>query len=764
MLKKEIISSPLELKTDSTLVEVLRWRAQHQADQHAYIFLADGEQQEIKLSYAELDQRARAIGRTLQRLQAGGQRVLLLFPPGLDYIAAFLGCFYAGAIAVPAYPPHSNRSLIRIQSIVDDSQAAIACTKGQMLTKASRWFEHVPSLATLQWVATDEIADSEGEDWQDPAFSGDTLAFLQYTSGSTATPKGVMVSHKNIIHNLTVIQEFAQSTAQSVGVSWAPMFHDMGLIACILHALHAGFPMVLMAPTAFLQRPLRWLQAMSRYGGTFSCAPNFAYELCISRIMPEERAKLDLSSWQYAITGAEPVRVETLERFAEVFQECGFKRAALSPSYGLAEGTLVITSTARVLPSVKFFDASELKQNHVVELPVASQETQTLVGNGPLALATSQKIVIANPETMTTCPEDEVGEIWLAGESIAQGYWNNPTETEQTFAAFLADTGEGPFLRTGDLGFFTAENLFITGRLKDLIIIRGQNHYPQDIELVVAQCHRAFRLDSGAAFSIEVAEEAGFGMSIGGEERLVVVQEVPRHFSETKDVFAAIRQAVVEMYEIEVYAIVLVKYGSILKTSSGKIQRRACREKFLAGELEVVDSDILLMSTAMLPSSQPRKHFSSALLRAVSQEEAYELLEGYFLEHASQMLDVDVQELSGQQSLGSFGLDSLKMAQLKNRIDVDFEIDLPISSLFQDNELSELILEALDLIKDEVAFQKGPKLTRGEHDTADSPLSFNQEQLWFFDQLEPGSSFYTIPVALLLQGQLDVPALEHGIA
>ena len=760
MITKETVPSHVASHHSSTLVDILCQRAHHQPDQHAYLFLSDGEQQEESLTYAELDQRARAIGKTLQGLHAGGERILLLYPPGLDYIAAFLGCLYAGAIAVPAYLPHSNRSLMRIQSIVDDSRTTIALTTAQMRLKSPRWFEQVPDLATLQWVSTDEIASSEGEGWQHPVLASDTLAFLQYTSGSTSTPKGVMVSHGNIMHNLAAIQHFFQHTPQSVGVSWLPMFHDMGLIACILHSLHVGFPLVLMAPTAFLQRPLRWLQAISRYKGTFSCAPNFAYELCMSRITPEEQAELDLSTWQTVVTGAEPVRVETLERFADTFQACGFRWEAFSPSYGLAEGTLGVASTANEPPLVKVFDIAELKEHHAVELPAHMYNAQPLVGNGSVALG--QKIVIVNPDTLTECQAGEVGEIWLAGGSVAQGYWNNPVETEQTFRAFLADTGDGPFLRTGDLGFFLEEHLFITGRLKDLIIIRGQNHYPQDIELTVAQCHPALRPDCGAAFSIEVAEET-FGMASGKEERLVIVQEVLRHHEEFEDIFAAIRQAVTTVHEIEIYAIVLVKYGSILKTSSGKIQRRASREKFLTGELEVLASSILSVSPTVPSTSGIEKRFSRDLLLVLSWEEAYELLEGYFLEHISQMLGVEQQELSAEQLLSSFGLDSLKMAQLKNRIEVDLEIDLPVSSFFQDGELYELILEALELIKEERKFQTGPRLVRVEDGTTDFPLSFTQEQIWFFDQLEPGSVLYTIPAALFLQGDLDVPALEYSI-
>ncbi|GCE14527.1 non-ribosomal peptide synthetase [Tengunoibacter tsumagoiensis] len=742
-----------------TLIDVLHWRAKTQPDRQAYIFLADGEKPEIPLTYAELDRQARLIGQTLQSRFPLAERALLLYPAGCEYITAFFGCLYAGIIAVPAYPPHSNRSLHRIQSIVDDAQVKVTLTTEAFLAKSGRWFTAVPELAELQWIATDNLQATD-EEWTPGAIQPEHLAFLQYTSGSTSTPKGVMVSHSNLMHNSSMIQGHWGQNEESVGVSWLPVFHDMGLILGVLQALYAGYPAILMSPAAFLQRPLRWLQAITRYGATNTCAPNFAYELCAQRITPEERAELDLSTLQFAVTGAEPIRLETLQRFAEVFAPCGFKPDMFYPAYGLAEGTLLVSAKAAgASVSTRYFDKIDLKQNILVEVAQEDPEGQCIIGCG--SAEAGQKIVIVNPETLEACGSDEVGEIWVSGPSVAQGYWQRPEESEQTFRAYLAGTGEGPFLRTGDFGFLQQNEVFITGRLKDLIIIRGQNHYPQDIERTTALSHPSLRIDSSAAFSIEVASGEHGAASGATEERLVIVQEVLRHYDDVNDIFAAIRQAVAEAHELEVYAIVLIKYGSILKTSSGKIQRRACKAKFLADELETIASNVLRSSA---PIAQPsRKKFSRDVLSVAGYEESYTLLEYYMLDQLSQILKVDRQELDTDSRLSSLGIDSLKAAELKNRLDGDLELDLPMPSFFQDSSLHELLLEILDALREAAPFQKGPALVRVPDEDTYHHLSFNQEQLWFLDQLEPQSSLYNIPVALRLQGELDVRALERSV-
>ncbi len=665
----EPLSKTTELLTASeiahckTLVDVLRWRALHQPDRCAYIFLLDGEREEVAYTYAQLDAQARLVAATLQRHIETGERVLLLYPAGLDYIAAFMGCLYAGAIAVPAYPPASSRSVPRIQTLVIDAGIKLALTNNSVLKKMHSWSRQIPELSALRWIATEEQgATATPDQWQQYTPAPEDLAFLQYTSGSTGTPKGVMVSHGNLMHNSEMMRRHAHYwfTSESVGVSWLPMFHDMGLISGVLQPLYIGFPGVLMAPVAFIQRPSRWLQAISQYRGTVGYAPNFAYELCISHTSPEERAQLDLSSWTIAINAAEPVRRETVERFNATFAPCGLKKTAMSPAYGLAETTLMVSCNPIAAEvSIIHLDKSQLEQNRV--LVVASHEadkTLDIVGCG--FVAQDQRVVIANPETMETCHAEEIGEIWVSGPSMTQGYWQRPLETENTFHAYLKDTNEGPFVRTGDLGFVLNGEVFVTGRFKDLIIIRGRNYYPQDIELTVEHCHPSLRPGCGAAFST----------TFGNEEKLVIIQEVIRHHEEPALIIEAIRQAVAEQHEIQAHAVVLIRFGSIFKTSSGKIQRRACRDAFLKDELLVVASDILEEASQAQDYLDPE--IQQAFLRQLEETmpaQQKELLEALVIEQVHAVLSaIPVEQITPEQNLLSLGMDSITGTQLMNRL------------------------------------------------------------------------------------------------
>ncbi|MBD2091223.1 fatty acyl-AMP ligase [Microcoleus sp. FACHB-1515] len=566
----------------STLVDLLTCRSQQQADQVGYRFLSAGTELN-HLTYGELDRQARSIAAQLQALNTAGERALLLYPPGLDFIAAFFGCLYAKVVAVPAYPPRRNQNLSRLQAIVTDAQAKVILSNSTIQTNIQSDVNQTLDISAMHWLATDELA-SDANSWQPPQLSADDLAFLQYTSGSTGAPKGVMITHGNLLHNSAVIQQCFAHTANSQGLIWLPPYHDMGLIGGVLQPLYANFPVALMSPVDFLQKPFRWLQAISHYRATTSGGPNFAFDLCVQKISPEQRATLDLSSWDLAFTGAEPVRAETLDTFAATFAECGFRREAFYPCYGMAESTLIISGGLKTAqPTLRQVQSSALEQNRVVEVTDAQtdeDDVRSIIGCGWGWL--DQKIAIVDPNTKTVCPPGAIGEIWVSSSSVAKGYWNQPDQTEQLFHAHLADTGEGPFLRTEDLGFWQDGELFITGRLKDIIIIRGQNHYPQDIELTVARSHPALKLNSGAAFSVDFK----------GSEKLVVAQEVDRtHLSklDVKTVVSNIRQAVSAQHGLEVYAVVLVKTGRIPKTSSGKIRRHACKAAFLTGSLEMVD-------------------------------------------------------------------------------------------------------------------------------------------------------------------------------
>jgi acyl-CoA synthetase (AMP-forming)/AMP-acid ligase II len=573
---------PTEPPVFSSFVELLRWRAQHEPDRPAITFLLDGCSTEAKLTYGKLDRQARAIAVQLQARWPVGERAMLLYAPGLDYVAAFFGCLYAGIIAVPAYPPDPSQlaqSLPRLQKIIENARPAVALTTSAVLSLVEFLRQQAPDLPALEWLATDTMTD-EGAQWRASDIDGDTLAFLQYTSGSTSAPKGVMLTHGNLLCNSTFSRDSLGATSKSRVVSWLPPYHDMGLIGGILQPIFTGFPVILMSPIDFLKRPFRWLQAISRYQATHSGGPNFAYELCVRKITDQQRAGLDLSHWEVAFNGAEPIRPETLARFAEAFAPCGFHPNSFYPCYGLAEATLIVSGGNKLAPPVvSAFKAADLAQNQVVEASSQDNDSRLLVGCGHTMAG--QKIVIVDPDTRTPCLSGQVGEIWVSGASIAQGYWERHEETSYTFRAHVANTGEGPFLRTGDLGFLLNGELFITGRLKDLIIIDGRNHYPQDIEETVESTHPAIKPGGCAAFAVDVDDV----------ERLVVVVKVYRRYLEDKSIESAlaamaktIQRAILTHHSIRPYRVVMMTKGNIPKTSSGKNQRYLCRTRFLEGD------------------------------------------------------------------------------------------------------------------------------------------------------------------------------------
>ncbi len=586
----------MSVNTPKTLVSLLQERTAERPDAIAYTFLLDGDEQEARLTYAALQRRVQAVGAHLQGLGLAGERALLIYQPGLDYIIGFLGCLYAGVTAVPAYPPdpfRMERTFPRFLAITNDAQPAALLSTGEILDLAGDLFDEYQELRTLHRVATDALPDALAASWRDPEATGDTLAFLQYTSGSTADPKGVMVTHANLVHNLGLIHEAFEVKPTSTGVIWLPPYHDMGLIGGILEPLYAGIHVVLLSPLDFLQRPFRWLSAVSRYQADLSGGPNFAYDLCVRKVTDAQKAGLDLSRWRVAFNGAEPVRQETLERFAEAFAPCGFRREAAYPCYGLAEGTLIASGGKAGNPPVHVtVSASALGAGRVVPAAGdAAGDTVTLVGCG--ASLGAQAITIVDPDTLAPCAQDALGEIWVAGPSVAQGYFQRPEETAATFGAHLPNDPR-PFLRTGDLGFFHGGELFIAGRIKDLIIIDGLNHYPQDIEHTVERAHPAIRPGCTAAFSI----------TLNGEERVVVVTEVGKGYKppaadapaaeaqrdtwlDPAAVRAAIRRAVSEHHDLRLHDIVLLRPGAAAKTSSGKIQRRATRASYLGGTLEI---------------------------------------------------------------------------------------------------------------------------------------------------------------------------------
>jgi acyl transferase domain-containing protein/acyl-CoA synthetase (AMP-forming)/AMP-acid ligase II/acyl carrier protein len=639
-----------------TLQELLLHRAAHEPDRIAYRFLSDVTTESAGLTYAELDKRARTIASHLATQTKPGDRALLLYPPGLDYITAFFGCVYAGIVAVPAYAPRQNRNLLRVQSIVADAGATIALTTAPALSRMASVFREYPALESLPWITTDEIPTQLDDSWKQPLIQGSDVVFLQYTSGSTGNPKGVVLTNDNLLHNLSGINEHFGNTRDSVAVIWLPPYHDMGLIGGVLQPLYAGHPAVLMLPTAFLMRPLSWLRAISDWNGTHSGGPDFAYDLCARRINAEECASLDLSSWTVAFTGAEPVRLETMERFAAAFAPYGFRRSSFYPCYGLAEGTLLVASGEQsVPPAVESLQASALENHSVKPVAPDAPNARRIVSCG--TSIAGQTIAIVNPSTLIACAADEVGEIWVSGPSVASGYWNS--EDDSAFQAYLSDTGEGPFLRTGDLGFMKDDELFVTGRLKDLIIIGGLNHYPQDIELTVETSHPALKRASGACFSIEA----------DGAEQLVIVHEINhRQKPDLDQVIRLIRQSVAEKHALEPHAIALIRSGSIPKTSSGKIQRRACRAEFLQNTLESIRLEVGRHSHGLLELDDLEEYELTGSEESPAKPSS-EVIADWLRTRIAERLNVAATTIDVNGSFAGFGLGSLQTVSLTGELE-----------------------------------------------------------------------------------------------
>jgi acyl-CoA synthetase (AMP-forming)/AMP-acid ligase II len=543
------------------MIDLLRDRAAAQPEDPAFTFLDDGEEEGASITWRAVERRSRAIGAEISRRVDPGARVLVMFPPSIEFVPAFFGVLYAGAIAVPAYPPtggRADRTAERLRGIISDS--GVTLLVGSRRPAATEAGSGKPE-AVLPWLAPESVDDDRADDWRAPDITGDSLALLQYTSGSTSAPRGVMVSHANLLHNLAATHRDGQYDRDSVSISWLPINHDMGLINGVLQPVFSGCHAYLTAPPAFLQRPSRWLQAISRYRGTHSGGPNFAYDLCVRRVSDADAATLHLGCWRVAYNGSEPVRRATLEAFQAKFGVRGFRWEALSPAYGLAESTLLVTS-------VPAGTAPRFRGNVVA--------SGILQSHGP-------RVAIVDPATRRALPEGRSGEIWVSSDSVAQGYWNRRQQTSDTFAAFTSDR-QGPFLRTGDLGIVEKGCVFVTGRMKDVLIVRGVKHHPHDIELTAERAHPALRAGCSAALAI----------SGDNEERVALVAELDSRgridSMDLTQVLIAIRIAVASAHAISLRTVMLVRAGTLPKTTSGKLQRFLCREALEGGMLDPLAS------------------------------------------------------------------------------------------------------------------------------------------------------------------------------
>ncbi|HUN22977.1 MAG TPA: beta-ketoacyl synthase N-terminal-like domain-containing protein, partial [Anaerolineales bacterium] len=643
--------------------------------------MSEGELPASEISYAQLDQQARAIAVKLQARFSPGERVLLLFKPGLEFIAAYFGCLYAGMVAVPSTPPRTNKVSTRLQALSADSGAVAALTQADILANLQARFDILPELANLFWLNTEALHLPDADLWRPPSVTADSLAFIQYTSGSTSQPKGVLVSHGNLLHNLYAIRQGFRMDPNGKGVFWLPSYHDMGLIGGILEPMYIGSCSYLMAPATFLQHPSRWLTAISQLGGTISGAPNFAFQLCAEKVTPAERKKIDLSKLEILFCGSEPIRAETLRNFASVFAECGFRESAFYPCYGMAETTLIATGYegAQTLRTLKV-ERTALAGNRITQASadVPSEQIQELVSSGTPCVGMDLRIV--DPHTRQELADGNIGEIWIAGGSVAQGYWKNESATAHAFRAFTYN-GAGPFLRSGDLGFFAqndhaTKDLFVTGRVKDLIIIRGRNLYPQDIEHTVGNAHPALQLGMSAAFGAEIA----------GTEQLVVVQEVSRHARRPNvaEVAEAVRRAVAVEHGVQLAELLLIKPLSVPRTSSGKIQRFAAKQGYLQGTLEEVGrwsarAEQTPDATPGLPSATPTpaEYISSPL-------------EQFIAERIAATLKLPVSRIDRYEPFANFGLDSVQTVNLSAELEKHLGQKLSATLLWDFPTIAEL--------------------------------------------------------------------------
>ena len=724
------------MQTFHTLVDVLRQRAAAVPDQCLYTLLADGEIESGSLTYAELDVMARHVAQRLLQDASPGDRAMLLYPVGLDYLVGFFGCLYAGIIAVPAYPLKAeNKSGGRIRTMIADCTPRLVLTCARLVPSVKSALAEVEEASTLQVLGTDDYTGGDSSEDVSVRIDGHHVAFLQYTSASIAEPKGVRVTHANLIANQEMIRHAMAHDEHSTFVSWLPPYHDMGLVGNLLHPLYLGSSCVFMPSTAFVQKPVRWLSAISKYRARTSGAPTFAYDLCVKKVMPEQCEGLDLSSWTIAYCGAEMVDAQVLERFSARYLPFGFRAESLYPCYGLAEVTLLASGNGPQ-PGVHAVEADSdwLEQGRLQECPASPARRIVSCGTVPAGTA----IAIVDPERGTEKSQGEVGEIWIHGAHVADGYWNRAEVSREVFGATLAGRPE-TYLRTGDLGSTINGQLYVVGRIKEVIIHQGRNIHPTDVERIVERSVGE-RIDSCVAFSIpgDASEEVGIVIEVGKRAESVPLVETVNAIGETVawDLFRQL--------DVWPARIGFVRRGGIPRTSSGKKQRLRCSRLLLAGELPLV----------------AEWQGSEAASGVKDEDGTY----GWLAKLLSRFTGIPLHIITnGQDGVRGWGLDSMRAVQIAHHIERRTGVCLPVS-LFYERASFDAIVQEIE------RHAKSPDKPDGEDrllgTTADSTqmdITRGQEAIWFSQQINPESPAFHLCWALHTTSALDPDRLRDAV-
>ncbi|MEZ5509408.1 MAG: AMP-binding protein [Gammaproteobacteria bacterium] len=697
------------------LVEMASTQAARRGESDLTTFLGESGVPEGTLTFAGLDRAARNIAAHLTEKGLANKNLMLLYTPGLDYIKAFFGCLYAGSVPVPAYPPMGARDIDRLKRIVLDCDAAAILSSSMLRPMIEAWISNPSNGISIPCIPTDAAADVDAAGFVGADLDPEAIAFLQYTSGSTGHPKGVMVSHRNLLENFQqIVWTFAHTSDLEVvaehykTVIWLPPFHDMGLIGGVLTPVYAGARVTLMSPLTFLKNPFVWLKAITDENAKVSGGPNFSYQYCVRKVTDEQLAQLDLSSWDVAFNGAEAIQVDALNAFTERFAPAGFDRRAFLPCYGLAEATLFVAgSPAGRGPLVRDAALTGLAKGEFVALESgAPEETTALVSSGVIAQGADVRIV--DPNSHEECADGKVGEIWVNSPSVAQGYWNKPSFSGSVFRATIKAQGDTHYMRTGDLGFKLENELFVTGRIKEMIIVAGRNHYPQDIEFSLQSCNPAFRKGCGAAFAI----------ADHGKEQLVVMQELSNTQLQPSDYQQLALQAARAIgfrHGISPRALVFIAPGNLPKTSSGKIQRTEARKIYEAGNITTLYTWDNTAGQIAKPS-EARDHAQPVFTDW--QSELYVQMQTW----VSDKLNIEAHHVDLDVTFSELGVDSIEAIELVDRLQDTIQRTIPATELMRYPTVKSLIEHfATELAERDVQ-------SRDSSDTEQKPLTGNADR------------------------------------